>query len=154
MSSYKDLVIFQMAYKLAIQVHRFSRKLPDFEKYEIGSQVRRSSMSVKDTIVEGYGRRKYKAEYVKYLTYAQASCDETTTQLETINELYPGFQEIKDIIKEYNELGKKINSYLNYVENNWIVKRKSKFTKHPVPSTQCPAPSTQHQVPSTSLTSL
>jgi four helix bundle protein len=114
-----------MAKKLAIQVHRFTRKLPDFEKYEIGSQVRRSSMSIKDTIVEGYGRRKYKAEYIKYLTYAHASCDETTSQLETINELYPEFQEISELIKEYYDLGRKINSYISYVENNWIVRRNS-----------------------------
>ena len=122
MSSYKDLVVFQMAYRLAIQVHRLTRKLPDFEKYEIGSQVRRSSMRVKDTIVEGYGRRKYKAEYVKFLTYAHASNDEATSQLETITELYPQFLEVKDLIKEYYELGKKLNSYIVYVEHNWIGK--------------------------------
>ncbi len=125
MSSYKDLVIFQMAYKLAILVHQFTRKLPDFEKYEIGSQVRRSSISVKDTIVEGYGRRKYKAEYIKYLTYAHASCDEATSQLETIYELYPGFQEISELIKEYYDLGRKINSYITYVEKNWMTRRYS-----------------------------
>jgi four helix bundle protein len=125
MSSYKDLVIFQMAYKLAIRVHRFSMKLPDFEKYELGSQVRRSSMSVKDTIVEGYGRRKYKAEYIKYLTYAHASCDEATSQLETIVELYPEFQEIKELLELYYDLGRKLNTYISYVEENWIGKKKS-----------------------------
>jgi four helix bundle protein len=80
-------------------------------------------MSVKDTIVEGYGRRKYKQEYVKYLTYAHASCDEATSQLEVINELYPGFKEIGELIKEYHELGRKLNSYIIYVEKNWMVKR-------------------------------
>ncbi len=125
MSGYKDLVIFQMAYKLAIRVHRFSMKLPDFEKYELGSQVRRSSMSVKDTIVEGYGRRKYKAEYIKYLTYAHASCDEATSQLETIVELYPEFQEIKELLELYYDLGRKLNTYISYVEENWIGKKKS-----------------------------
>src|SRR4030042_1042549 len=125
MSGYKNLVMFQMAYKLAIRVHRFSMKLPDFEKYELGSQVRRSSMSVKDTIVEGYGRRKYKAEYIKYLTYAQASCDEATSQLETIVELYPEFQEIKELLEEYYILGRKLNTYISYAEENWIGKKKS-----------------------------
>jgi four helix bundle protein len=124
MSGYKDLVIFQMAYKLAIRVHRFSMKLPDFEKYELGSQVRRSSMSVKDTIVEGYGRRKYKAEYIKYLTYAHASCDEATSQLETIVELYPEFLEIKELLKLYY-YGRKLNTYISYVDENWIGKKKS-----------------------------
>jgi four helix bundle protein len=80
-------------------------------------------MSVKDTIVEGYGRRKYKAEYIKYLTYAHASCDEATSQLETINELYPEFHEINVLIKEYYDLGRKLNSYITYVEKSWIVRK-------------------------------
>lgn len=111
-----------MAFKLAIRVHRFTRKLPDFEKYEIGGQIRRSSMRIKDTIVEGYGRRKYKGEYIKYLTYAHASCDESTSQLEAIAELYPELEESKELLEEYYDLGKKLNSYIVYVENNWIGK--------------------------------
>ncbi|MDM7917959.1 MAG: four helix bundle protein, partial [Methanosarcina sp.] len=81
MSSYKDLEIYKLAYKLSIKVHKESLKLPLFELYEQGSQVRRSSKSVRDNIVEGFGRRKYKAEYVKFLTYSIASCDETTNHL-------------------------------------------------------------------------
>lgn len=33
------------------------------------------------TIVEGHGRKKYKADFVKYLTYAHAECDETMVHL-------------------------------------------------------------------------
>lgn len=45
--------------------------------YEEGSQIRRSVKPIKSNIVEGYGRRRYKADYVKFLIYAQASNDET-----------------------------------------------------------------------------
>ena len=72
MSSFKDLEIYQLAFDLAIKVHYASLKLPKFELYEQGSQVRRSSKRIKDTIAEGYGRRKYKAEYIRYLIFAQA----------------------------------------------------------------------------------
>jgi four helix bundle protein len=75
MSSYKDLEIYNLAYKLSIRVHKESLKLPAFELYEQGSQVRRSSKGIKDAIAEGYGRRKYKADFIKFLTYAIASCD-------------------------------------------------------------------------------
>ena len=119
MSSYKDLEIYQIAFYLAIRVHQLSLKLPRFELYEQGSQVRRSSKSIKDQIVEGYGRRRYKAEYIKYLTYAQASCDECTGQIETILELYQNMEGWKELFEEYQILGKKINKYLQYVENNW-----------------------------------
>ncbi|MCK6624351.1 MAG: four helix bundle protein [Anaerolineae bacterium] len=54
--------------------------------YEQGSQIRRSSKSVVANFVEGYGRRQYKAEYTKFLTYALASCDETKAHLELLHE--------------------------------------------------------------------
>ena len=76
MKSYKDLEIYQMAYKLAIEVHKMTMKLPNYELYEQGSQVRKSSKSIKDTIAEGFGRRRYKNEFIRFLIFAQASCDE------------------------------------------------------------------------------
>ena len=86
MSGFRELKIYQTAYQLAIQVHKASLKLPKVELYEQRSQVRRSSKSVKDTISEGYGRRRYKADYVKFLVYAQSSCDECIGQIEMIRE--------------------------------------------------------------------
>ena len=47
MSGFKDLQIYQLAYQLAIQVHKLSLELPKFELYEQGSQIRRSSKSIK-----------------------------------------------------------------------------------------------------------
>lgn len=74
--SYKDLEIYKLAYKLAIEVHYMSLQLPKYELYEQGSQIRRSSKRIKDTIAEGFGRRRYKIEFIRYLIFAQASCDE------------------------------------------------------------------------------
>ena len=88
MSNYRDLEICRIAFALARRVHISSLKLPSFELYEQGSQVRRSSKSIKDQIAEGYGRRRYKPEFIKFLIYAQSSCDETTRQLGMIIELY------------------------------------------------------------------
>jgi len=85
--SYRTLEIWQLSRTLVIDVHEMSlTKLPKFEMYEEGSQIRRSMKSVKSTIVEGYGRRRYKQEFLKFLTYSQASCDETTDHLETLFE--------------------------------------------------------------------
>jgi four helix bundle protein len=119
MAGYKDLEIYTISFELAIQVHHASLKLPKFELYEQGSQVRRASKSIKDTLAEGYGRRKYKADYIKFLVYAQASCDETINQIETTQILYPEETDWKRFIEEYTILGKKINNYIQYVEKNW-----------------------------------
>ena len=119
MSSYKDLEIYQIAFELSMKVHHASMKLPKFEIYEQGSQIRRSSKRIKDTIAEGYGRRRYKAEWIKYLTYAQGSCDETINHLESIIKLYPEIDDFNPMEDEYDKLGRMINNYINYVEVNW-----------------------------------
>ena len=119
MSSYKDLEIFQLAFDLSVKIHRSSMKLPKFELYEQGSQIRRSSKGVKDTIVEGFGRRKYKAEYIKYLIYTIVSCDETMNHILTIKTLYPEIEDFTGYEDQYDKLGRKINNYIQFVEANW-----------------------------------
>lgn len=118
MNSYKDLKIYNLAFELAIKIHHMSLKLPKFELYEQGSQIRRSSKSVKDTIVEGYGRKRYKNDLIKFLVYAHASCDECISQLNTIKELYKP-DEVDILLEEYDHLGRMTNQYIQYVENHW-----------------------------------
>ncbi len=119
MSSYRELNIYQSAYNLAMQVHKLTMKLPKYELYEQGSQIRRSSKSIKDNIAEGFGRRRYKAEFIRFLIFSHASCDETISQLNMINELYFKENPITQLIKDYEALSKQINKYIQYVERNW-----------------------------------
>ncbi|MFY7901161.1 MAG: four helix bundle protein [Chitinophagaceae bacterium] len=72
MKSYKDLNIYKEARALAIEIHQLSLHLPKFELFEEGSQIRKSSKAVSSAIVEGYARRRYKADFIKFLVYAQA----------------------------------------------------------------------------------
>ncbi|WP_410004665.1 four helix bundle protein [Aequorivita nionensis] len=118
MKSYKDLDIYNLAFDYAIEVHKMSLLLPKFELYEMGSQVRRSSKSVKDNIVEGYGRRKYKQDFVKFLIYSHASLLECLSQLQMIQNIYVDVP-VNDLIDKYDLLGGKIYSFISYVENNW-----------------------------------
>ena len=74
MKSYRDLDIFNESKRLAIRVHELTTMPPKFEQYEEGQQVRRSSKAVTAMIVEGYGRRRYKTDYIKHLIYAQSEC--------------------------------------------------------------------------------
>jgi hypothetical protein len=65
LQSYKDLEIFQIAHALLVRVHQMTLdKLPKFEMFEEGSQIRRSSKSIKINIVEGFGRKRYPADYI------------------------------------------------------------------------------------------
>lgn len=88
--------------------------------YELGSQIRRSSDSNNTNIVEGYGRKRYKGDFLKFLVYAHASCDETKNHFEKISVLYPNLvEEHLDLKKEYDLLGSKIFAFIKYVEKNW-----------------------------------
>jgi four helix bundle protein len=116
--SYRDLDIYKKAHKLVIEIHEMSLTLPKFELYEEGNQIRKSSKSVKNNIVEGFGRRRYKQEFIKFLTYSIASCDETRDHLDTLYET----KSLRDTEKygyfceEYDHLGKMISNFIKSVD--------------------------------------
>jgi four helix bundle protein len=84
---YKKLRIWEHARELVVEIHRLTlSQLPKFEMFEEGSQIRRSIKSVKSNIVEGYGRRPHKAEYIRFLDFAYASALGTIDHLETLFE--------------------------------------------------------------------
>lgn len=119
MQSYKDLEIYQISHKLAVEVHRMTlENLPKFEMYEEGSQVRRSSKSIPATIVEGFGRKYYQQEYIKYLTYAVASCDETKEHPELLFETgsLPKKDLFDSLLVRYEGLGKKLYRFREAVK--------------------------------------
>lgn len=119
MKNYRDLEVYQLAYRLAIKVHKMTMSLPSYEMYEQGSQVRRSTKSIKDNIVEGYGRKRYKQDFIRFLVYAHASCDEATSQITMIDEIHFESKGLTELISEYEILGRKINKFIEYVEKHW-----------------------------------
>jgi four helix bundle protein len=92
--------------------------LPKFEMFEEGRQIRKSSKSVKSTIVEGYGRRRYKQEFIRFLTYSIASNDETMDHLETLFETESlTDQDFYISLRERTDhLGRKLNLFTQSVE--------------------------------------
>lgn len=116
---YKNLEIWQLAREVAIEIHQMSlEQLPKFEQFETGQQIRRSSKSTRSTIVEGYGRRVYQAEYFKFLTYAIASNDETTDHLESLFETgsLKDAETYSQIHDKCELLGKKLNNFIKHFE--------------------------------------
>lgn len=116
--SYQNLEIWQLACKASIDIHTMTLgKLPKFEMYEEGSQIRRSSKSVRSNIVEGYGRREYKQDFVLRLTYALASNDETIDHLDTLRETGSLEDEVAytELREHLTHLGKKLNLFVQAV---------------------------------------
>jgi len=125
MQNYRDLEIYKLSHKLAVEVHKMTlENLPKFEMFEEGSQIRRSSKAIPATIVEGFGRKQYQQEYVRYLTYAIASCDETKEHLELLFETDSLTKEdvFQDLLARYEELGKKLYCFRETVKNGLSLK--------------------------------
>jgi len=118
MQSYRDLEIYQLSHNLAIEVHKMSLELPKFELYEEGSQIRRSSKAISANIVEGFGRRRYKADYVKFLIYAHSSCDETREHFMYLFETKSLKNEAlyNMVLEECDKLSRKINKFIQAVD--------------------------------------
>ena len=118
--SYKDLDIYTIGLDLFLKVHPLTLKLPKYECYELGSQLRRSADSVVSNIVEGYGRRRYKADFIRFLVFSHSSNLETINHLFKLSVLYPDLQkDFEFYSQEYEKLGGKIFNFISYVEKNW-----------------------------------
>lgn len=116
---YKKLRIWEQARELVVEIHGMTlTMLPKFEMYEEGSQIRRSMKSVKSNIVEGYGRRRHKVEYIRFLDFSYASALETIDHLETLFET----KSLKDedlfhsLRERLNQLSKSIYQFTRSVE--------------------------------------
>ncbi|HEU4339610.1 MAG TPA: four helix bundle protein [Planctomycetota bacterium] len=82
----RDLEVYKLAHSLANKIHAMTLRLPHFEMFEEGSQIRRSSKSVSTLIVEGWRLRKYRDEFLHYLHRALGSADETREHLDYLHE--------------------------------------------------------------------
>lgn len=121
--SYKQLEIWQIAREVVNEIHKMTlEELPKFEMYEEGSQIRRSSKSIKSNIVEGYGRRDYKQDFIRYLSFALGSNDETLDHLETLfeTESLKNEKTYCQLKEKLDKLGKKLNNFIQAVEKGYL----------------------------------
>ena len=113
LKGFKDLIVWQKAYKLTLGIYKATVQFPRDEQYGLPSQIRRASVSVVSNIAEGYTRRN-RAEYIQFLSIAYASLSELETQLLLSKDLKYVPQ------NEFNELLnlKDYNAFLN--SDHWL----------------------------------
>jgi four helix bundle protein len=87
--SYKDLDIYNESLSLYFDIQKMTLQTPKHELYELGSQLRRAADSTVSNIVEGYGRRRYKAEFIRFLTFSPTSIFKGNCHLEKTMNIYP-----------------------------------------------------------------
>ena len=80
MKSYRDLIVWQKSYALALAMYQATREFPKNETFGLVSQLRRAAVSVPSNIAEGYCRRS-RPDYLRFLSIAQGSVGEVDTLL-------------------------------------------------------------------------
>jgi four helix bundle protein len=77
-----DLIVYQKAYALAMEIFRLSKGWPPEEKYSLTDQIRRSSRGVCANLREAWSKRRYEAHFINKLTDADGENGETATWLD------------------------------------------------------------------------
>ena len=91
MKDFKRLIVWQKGIQLFIDCHKFCRKLPSEEKYELASQLRRAAFSIPANISEGSAKATNAHKKI-YLENALGSSYEVETAVLAIIDLYPAFK--------------------------------------------------------------
>jgi four helix bundle protein len=108
---YRDLLIYQQAYRLALDVSRLSKAFPRHEQYELGRQIPASARSIAVKIVEGWAKRESAAEFRRHLQIAAGEWEETRFGLEpAVDDGCAPKEAAKLLEAEYAKLGMMIHN--------------------------------------------
>jgi len=94
-----------------------NRRLPDFEKYELGSQIRRASASLTNNMAEGHGRFHY-PDQIRFFLHSRGSLEELVDDLNIcLGERYLSSEEVAKLKEQARGVLILINGYLRYLRS-------------------------------------
>ena len=77
---YEDLIVWQKAIDLVVEVYSLAKLLPNDEMYALSNQMKRAAVSIPSNIAEGQERSSTN-DFVRFLHIAKGSKGELETQL-------------------------------------------------------------------------
>ena len=117
--SYKDLDVYKESYSLTLKVHGITRTFPEFEKYEMGSQLRKAAMSIPMNIAEGYGKKESEMDFKRFLRMSLGSCNEVQVLISLSKDLgYITEEMYSELETRYDVLGKRLNKLIQKWKSN------------------------------------
>jgi len=113
--TFEDLDVYKKAREFRKQMYAAARKLPDFEKYELGRQIRRAAVPLTNNIAEGHGRYHYLDE-IKFQLQSRGSLAELLDDLNVCqDENYLPTAEIVELKERAKEVQRLINGYIRFL---------------------------------------
>jgi four helix bundle protein len=118
LQGHKDLKVYQLAYKLAMEIFNESKAFPIEERYSLTDQIRRSSRSVTTNIAEAFRKRRYRNMFVNKLPDSDAEATETQVWLDfSLDCGYLSRESYEKRVKGYEEIGKMLGSMMSTRRN-------------------------------------
>ncbi len=121
----KELMVYQKAYALAMQIFEVSKRFPPEERYALTGQIRRSSRSVCMNLREAWAKRRYEAHFISKLTDCDGENSETDTSLDFAHDCgYITSAEHKALTSLSHEVGSMLGSMI-ISPSKWLVVQES-----------------------------
>lgn len=112
----KDLIVYNLAFELAMEIFSLTLSFPREERYSLSDQIRRSSRSVAINIREGFAKRKYENVFVRHLNDSLGSSEETRGWLDfSLSCDYINQASHENLDSRYDE----VNAMLFSLMNTW-----------------------------------
>jgi four helix bundle protein len=106
--NFQDLVVWQKAHKLVLEIYRLSETFPKSELYCLVPQMRRAAVSIPSNIAEGF-RKHSQADKIRFLNIAQGSLEEIRYQLILAHDL--GYSKHVDLTASVEDVSKLLDAY-------------------------------------------
>jgi len=112
---FEELRSYQLAQTLLKAAYQLAKKLPDYEKYNLASQLRRAALSTALNIAEGYGRYHY-LDKLRFFYYARGSLYETLSAFVSAHSVnYVDDAQLSWVRRNFDEAAASLNAYINYI---------------------------------------
>jgi four helix bundle protein len=123
--TFEDLEVYKAAREFRKAMYAVTRRLPDFEKYELGSQIRRAAVSLTNNMAEGHGRFHY-PDQIRFFLHSRGSLEELADDLNTcLDENYLSSDQVAKLKGQARGVLILLNGYLRYLRNRSSTIRES-----------------------------
>ncbi len=110
---HRDLKVFQLAYRLAMEIFNLTKHFPREEIYSLTDQIRRSFRSVATNIAEGFRKRRYPNMLISKLTDSDGEATETQVWLDfSLDCGYMSKQNYDHLTAGYEEVGRMLSGMI------------------------------------------
>src|SRR5207249_9088284 len=115
--TFEDLEVYKAAREFRKAMYTVTRRLPDFEKYDLASQIRRASISLTNNVAEGHGRYHY-PDQIRFILHSRGSLEELVDDLNVcLDENYLSNGDVAKLKEQALDVLNLINGYLRYLRD-------------------------------------